>query len=156
VQNSKEREALAVRFERHADEEGEILAEYRTLSEKLKESHLGFLLDLILTEEELHHLLLRTTAKWLREPSPPPVAGGAAGSSLEEILRRTQELKQHETETIASCRSMRTGLTGWDNEVVASVLEVMALDSAKHHQLLETIEKLLRVVRHTVHGAPER
>ena len=61
------RESLAATFDRHAEEEGKILAEYRTLSEKLGEGPAGFLVNLILTEEEIHHLLLRTTAKCLRE-----------------------------------------------------------------------------------------
>ncbi|MBI4519979.1 MAG: hypothetical protein HY701_04030 [Gemmatimonadetes bacterium] len=141
--NKKGRESLAAQFERHADEEGKILAEYRALSEKLKESAASFLIDLILTEEELHHLLLRTTAKWLREP--PAAAGEAVppGNGRDEILRRTQELKKHEKETIDACRSMRLELSTPDADVVASVLEVMALDSEKHHQLLLTVEKML-------------
>ena len=66
AQHTELRESLAATFERHAGEEGKILAQYRTLVEKLGGSPARFLIKLILTEEELHHELLRATAKWLR------------------------------------------------------------------------------------------
>jgi hypothetical protein len=52
AQNTEMRESLAATFERHAEEEGKILAQYRTLVEKLGDIPARFLIKLILTEEE--------------------------------------------------------------------------------------------------------
>ena len=68
VARDEMRESLAASFDRHANEEGRILETYRELAENLGEDALGSLVSHILTEEELHHLLLRTMASWLREP----------------------------------------------------------------------------------------
>jgi len=147
VSSHIEREALAAKFERHADEEGKILAEYRVLSEKLGNSSAGNLVSHILTEEELHHLLLRTLATWMRqrptdhERAVPPDANRA------EILRLTHLLQKHERETIEACRGVQTQLTGEDARLCSALLEAMVLDSEKHHRLLDVVETLLQVGR---------
>ena len=81
-----ERELLAAKFDDHAEEEGKILAEYRVLSDKLGRSAVGVLIDMILTEEEIHHLLLRTTAKWLREPPVEEEDMGPQKVDRDELL----------------------------------------------------------------------
>ena len=78
MSKDEKRRALAEAFDRHVEEEGRILEEYRRLSQPLGEGPLGFAVDLILTEEEMHHLLLRTMADWLRKPA---AAGQAARRS---------------------------------------------------------------------------
>ena len=64
-----DRKSLAVKFERHAREEGNILSRYRVLAEQLGDSEVGSLISHIMAEEEQHHLLLCTMGKWLREPA---------------------------------------------------------------------------------------
>lgn len=142
--NPSTRESLAVAFERHADEEGKILAQYRTLADKLGQSPAKFLINLILTEEELHHELLRATARWLREHASAEGSTILPGGSADELLRRTEELRKHETDTIEACRSLRTELSGIGGELLVSVLDVMAMDSEKHHRLLTTVLKMIK------------
>lgn len=131
-------------FDRHADEEGKILAQYRTLVDKLGQSPAKFLINLILTEEELHHELLRATARWLREHASAEGSTILPGGSADELLRRTEELQKHETDTIEACRSLRTELSGIGGELLVSVLDVMAMDSEKHHRLLTTVLKMIK------------
>jgi len=143
AQNIERRESLAATFERHAEEEGRILAQYRTLAEDLGDSPARFRIKLILTEEELHHDLLRATAKWLRERSagegsPTPPGGGA-----DEFLRRTEQLQSDEAETVEARRRLRADLSGTGGEILASVLDVMAMDSEKHHRLLTTVRQMI-------------
>jgi hypothetical protein len=142
--NSLTRESLAGAFERHAEEETKILAQYRTLADKLGQSPAKFLINLILTEEELHHELLRATAKWLREHTVAEGSPMRPGGSADELLRRTEELQHHETDTIEACRSLRSELAGTGGELLGSVLDVMAMDSEKHHRLLTTVLKLIK------------
>ena len=138
------RETLAKAFERHAEEEGRILARYRVLAERLGPSPARFLVNLIMTEEELHHELLRATARWLREDRASEASPIAAGGSADELVLRTEELQAHEQDTIEACRGLQSGLSGAGGELLASVLEVMAMDSEKHHRLLATVVRIIK------------
>jgi len=144
MSSKDEREALAAKFDRHVDEEGKILAGYRALAEKFGDGPVGFLLNTILTEEEMHHLIFRTTAQWLRQP-PAEDPPEAVRADRDEILRYTADLKKHERETIGDCRSLTSGLSGKNGELLDSLIRSIVLDSEKPHGLLEAVEKLLKV-----------
>ena len=139
-----DRESLATQFERHADEEGKILTEYRVLSEKLGNSSAGNLVSHILTEEELHHLLLRTLAQWMREPQPEQARAIPPDANRAELLRLTRILQKHEIEPIDHCRTVKSELSGETAELLGTLLEAMVLDSEKHHRLLGAVETLLK------------
>lgn len=142
--NPATRESLAAAFERHAAEEGKILAQYQALADKLGESAAKFLIRLILTEEELHHELLSATAKWLREHTIAEKRDIPPVGSVDELLRCTEELQHHEVDTIEACRSLRSELAGTGGALLASVLDVMTMDSEKHHRLLTTVLNMIR------------
>ena len=144
MSSDSQRESLATKFERHADEEGKILAEYRVLSEKLGNSSAGNLVSHILTEEELHHLLLRTLAQWMRERPTEQERAVPPDANRAELLRLTQKLQKHEIETIDTCRAVKSELFGETAELLGTLLEAMVLDSEKHHRLLGAVEKLLK------------
>jgi len=144
VSGQTDRESLATQFERHADEEGKILTEYRVLSEKLGNSSAGNLVSHILTEEELHHLLLRTLAQWMREPQPEQARAIPPDANRAELLRLTRILQKHEIETIDHCRAVKSQLSGDTAELLGTLLEAMVLDSEKHHRLLGAVETLLK------------
>jgi hypothetical protein len=144
MESNEERDALAKSFDRHVEEEGKILGEYRTLAEKLGNGSVGFLIDLILTEEELHHLLLRTMAKWLREPPKAEELTDSKEVNRDEILRQTRKLLEHEQETIDACGSLSSRLADEDQDLLVSLLDAMILDSRKHHTLLSAVEKMIK------------
>lgn len=136
------RAELATSFDRHANEEGRILETYRELSERLGEDALGSLVSHILTEEELHHLLLRTMAGWLREPAgsrdmPPHT------TDRPKLLALTRELRKHERETIDACHGLKSQIPESGGTVMRALLEAMALDSEKHDRLLGAVEAML-------------
>jgi len=143
VGSNTERASLAAQFERHADEEGKILTEYRVLSEKLGNSSAGNLVSHILTEEELHHLLLRTLAKWMREASTEQERAVPPDADRAELLRLTQILRKHELETIDACRGTKARLSGEGDALLGILLDAMVMDSEKHHRLLGAVEQLL-------------
>ena len=144
MSSDTERESLATKFDRHADEEGKILTEYRALSEKLGNSSAGNLVSHILTEEELHHLLLRTLAQWMREQPTEQERAIPPDANRAELLRLTQTLQKHELDTIDACRGAQLQLSGENAELFGTLLEAMVLDSEKHHQLLGAVEQLLK------------
>lgn len=140
---TNERESLAATFDRHAAEEGKILAEYRVLSEQLGDSPAGFLVSHILTEEEMHHFLLSTVAMWLRQhpsASEPALPAGVNPAGLLELSRR---LRQHESDTIEACRKLKTQVSAEEGGLIGTLLDVVILDSEKHHRLLSAVEKLV-------------
>lgn len=139
-----DQESLAAQFERHADEEGRILTEYRALSERLGNSSAGNLVSHILTEEELHHLLLRTLAKWMRDTSTERERAVPPDADRAELLRLTRLLRAHEIETIEACRATKSRLSGDRAELLETLLDAMVLDSEKHHRLLGAVEQLLK------------
>lgn len=138
------RELLAISLDLHVEVEDKILEEYRKLADKMAEGPVGMLLDLILTEEEQHHFLLRTMAKHLRQA----LEGETKRIEVEkgvraELLRRTQRLRGHEQETIEACRNLKSQLASEEKELFDALLDAMILDSEKHERLLAAIEKMI-------------
>jgi hypothetical protein len=143
MQSEDEREALAAVLERHMAAEGEILEKYHSLSDKLAEGPLSVLVNHIVTEEEMHHFLLRTLSDWLRTPPTPAGTHVRPDADRDEILRCTRALRGHEMKTIEACQSLKSELSGEEAELFDSILEAVSLDSEKHHRLLLSVEKLI-------------
>jgi len=143
VSSKNDRKSLAAAFEHHAGEEGRILAQYRVLSEQLGDSPSGFLVNHILTEEEMHHLLLTTVGSWLREHPTADEPAVPAGVNSATLLKLTQTLRQHEAETIDACRALKAQLPAKEGDLIGTLLDVVTLDSEKHQRLLAAIEKML-------------
>ena len=141
--SDSEREVIAAEFDRHADEEMEILRQYCDLSERLEDGTVSFLVEHILTEENLHHYLLRSLAKWLRDPLAGAEGDGPQGEIRDELLRHTRTLQGHEQETIDACKSLKSQLPGEEGELLGTVMDAMAMDSAKHHMLLSVVAKMM-------------
>ena len=131
MSSKDEREALAAKFDRHVNEEGKILAQYRTLAEKFGDGPVGFLLNTILTEEEMHHLIFRTTAQWLRQP-PAEDQPEAVRADRDEILGQTGALKKHERATPGDRRTRTSGPSGKHGGLLESRTRSEGLDSEDH------------------------
>lgn len=143
MHRANEREALAADLERHAEQEGEILARYRVLSERLGETPAGMLVDRILTDEETHHLLLHVMAGWLKESPDIRVRAPASDAERRELLDLTRTLQQHERETIDACADLERRLQENDQLFFGALIDALRLDSEKHHRLLAAVEKML-------------
>ena len=140
---ANDRKSLAAELERHVKEEGEILQEYRAFSDKLAEGPLSILVDHIVTEEEMHHFLLRTLSEWLQDPPARGESLAALGIDRDEVLSHTQTLQEHEKKTVTECRALKSRLSGEEGDLFETLLEVIALDSEKHQRLLAAVEKLI-------------
>ncbi len=139
------REFFAATLDHHVEAESRILEDYRALAEKIPDGPVGLLLDLILTDEEQHHFLLRTLAKRLRESSQrQAVEEFSWVVDRQDLVRHAQKLRQHERETIEACRQLKSRVPPEDAEFLDAVLDVMILDSEKHETLLLAIEKMIK------------
>jgi rubrerythrin len=141
--SADERRALADEFERHIEEEGEIVKKYHSLSDKLTDDRLSVLVNHIATEEEMHHFLLRTLADWLQASAPRAATRIASGPDRDELLRVTRMLRGHEKKTTEACRGLKSRLSDEEGELFDAVLDAIILDSEKHHRLLATVEMLI-------------
>ncbi len=139
----EERELFAANLDRHVEAEGRILEEYRALSEKIQHGPVGLLIDLILTEEEQHHFLLRTMAKTLRRPLQGEGGLGGGGVDRGELLGVTRRFREHEQETISACRTLKTQIPVEEAELFDALLDVLILDSEKHQRLLLAVERII-------------
>jgi len=140
---SKQRKALAAELQRHVAEEDEILQEYRTLSDKLADGRLSILIDHIVTDEEMHHLLFRTLAEWLEAPPAAEQSLASQGLDRDLIREQTRRLKEHEARTVETCRHLIGSMAGDQNRLFAGVLDAIVHDSEKHHRLLTLVEELI-------------
>jgi hypothetical protein len=142
--SDSEREAVAAELDRHADEEMEIVRQYCDLSEHLEDGPMSFLIEHILTEENIHHYLLRSLASWLRDPLAGGESAGPQGEIRDELLRHTRALQEHERESIDACKSLKSQLPREEGQLLGTVLDAMAMDCAKHHMLLSVVAKMMQ------------
>lgn len=143
MRSEKEREALAAEFDRHVCEEDAILKEYHQLSDALPDGPLSVLINQIVTEEEMHHFLLRTLSDWLRTPPSGVGEIPPGGLDRDAILRQTRALQEHEKTTVEACRSLKSRFDSQGDDLFECLLESIALDSEKHHRLLATVARLI-------------
>jgi len=138
-----EREFLASTFQSYVTTEAKILEEYRALSKQLGDSTCGLLVNHILTEEEMHHLLFSTAAMWLKEHTSTEYSPLPAGANKSGILQMTRTLREHESKTIESFHKLKAQLPAGEAELVGTLLDIVILDSEKHCQVLDGMEKVL-------------
>jgi hypothetical protein len=143
VNSESERVALADELERHIEVEDSILKEYHDLVDKLPDGPLSVLINHITTEEEMHHFLLATLAEWLRSTPDEGPSRSSLGSERDVVVARTQLLKEHELSTIDACKALKSHMKGDQGEVFEALLDVLILDSQKHHRLLEALESVV-------------
>jgi rubrerythrin len=139
----KRREICAATLDQHVESESGIMEEYRKLAGPIESGPARFLLDLILHDEERHHGLLRMMAKYLRiknrhKNALPWVI------DPHELARHMQKLQEHERETIAACRTLKSETPAEESEFFSALLDALILDSEKHERLLSAIERIVQ------------
>ena len=142
MNSDNRREALADEIERHIGAEEAILKEYHVLADHLPEGPLSILINQITTEEEMHHFLLSTLAEWLRsEPDTDP-GSLLASTDRSAIAERARMLQDHEQATIDACSELKQQVQGEPEELLEALLDVLILDSRKHHRLLAALDRI--------------
>lgn len=142
MNDEDQREALADEIERHIRVEDAILKEYHALSDKLPDGPLSVLINQVTTEEEMHHFLLATLAEWLRGTPDEGPSAQSLGVERDVIVQHARLLQHHEKETILACEALRSQVKGQQGEIYEALLDVMILDSQKHHRVLQALANL--------------
>ena len=142
MNSDNRREALADEIERHIGAEEAILKEYHVLVDQLPDGPLSILVNQITTEEEMHHFLLSTLAEWLRsEPDTDP-SSLLEGIDRSAISDRARMLQNHEQATIDACSELKQQVQDEPEELLEALLDVLILDSQKHHRLLAALDRI--------------
>jgi len=142
VNSDNRREALADEIERHIGAEEKILQEYHVLVDQLPEGPLSILVNQITTEEEMHHFLLSTLAEWLRSDPEPSSSNLLADVDRSAIADRARLLQDHEQATIDACTELKQKIQDEPDELLEALLDVLILDSQKHHRLLTALDRI--------------
>jgi rubrerythrin len=142
VKSDSRREALADEIERHIGAEEAVLKEYHVLADHLPEGPLSILVNQITTEEEMHHFLLSTLAEWLRSEPNTDQSALLAGIDRTAIVDRARMLQDHEQATIDACSELKERVQDEPDELLEALLDVLILDSRKHHRLLAALDRI--------------
>jgi hypothetical protein len=142
LKSEDRRNALAEEIERHIDAEDAILKEYHVLVDQLPEGPLSILINQVTTEEEMHHFLLSTLVDWLRREVDSERGGSLPEADRAAIADRARLLQDHEQATIDACSELKQSLGAESDELIEALLDVLILDSRKHHRLLSALDRL--------------
>jgi rubrerythrin len=144
VSIDKRRELCAACLDQHVETENGIMEEYRKLAGPIESGPARFLIDIIVHDEERHHGLLRMMAKYLRIKNRRQNALPWVIDPF-ELARHMRKLQEHERETIAACRELKSQTPPDESEFFDALLDTLILDSEKHARLLGAIEKMVKV-----------
>jgi hypothetical protein len=149
-----EAELLAKAFADHEIHERDFLQEYREAAGRSGDPFLGFLLNLVVADEEKHHGLIRQIAQnlnanltWKIPPSPLPRLGRLTAEERDRLLRLTAAFIDEEKRSLSECRTLIEASKAYYNDLVPLLLRTIVLDSEKHLMILRFIRQQLRNAR---------
>ena len=143
-------ERLANEFEAHEAEEGKFLRQYRDLAGKTGNRMVKFLLQMIVSDEEKHHMITHAIAATLKGDlswtSPDDAIRGLydLGVEKENLLKLTEEFIQVEKEGINKYKLLIKESKGYYRDLFVLLFESMVHDSEKHVKILDYLRDRLR------------
>ena len=144
-------EQLLKQFVAHEQHEQEFVKEYGRIVKELDNPLVKFLLQLIISDEEKHHALVRSIAsglrkdlEWLREGTDMPKLGPVSQEQRAELLSLTAELIDAEEATIRQFRDLMKQSQGYRKGLPDLLIKTIIHDSEKHLMILEYVDERLR------------
>lgn len=153
VQNVEipEVERVAKAFADHEAHERDFLLDYREAAGKSRDPFLGFLLNLVIADEEKHHLLIRQITQnlnanlaWKTPQSPLPKLGQLTAEERDGLLRLTSAFIEEEKHSLLEFRTLIKTSKAYYNGLLSLLLRTMIHDSEKHLMILRFIKQQLR------------
>ena len=146
-------ESLLDQLEAHEESERELLSDYPYAARFGSDPGVGFLMNLILEDEERHHRLMETMARdvrssllWDAAGSPlPSIAAGTEASA--ELLAQTEQFLQVENDSTGHLRELKKAVTKLNSGLLELMVDGMERDTQKHIGILKFIRKELEARR---------
>ncbi len=151
--------AAVDRLRHHTESEKEIIEAYARLAATGPDDFVRYLARLIVEDEQRHHALLaemlntlQAQVRWERAPRASVPEVPHSGTSV-TLRGEIQQLLAAEKADAASLRQLRRDLRKLrDTSLLALIVELMELDTAKHVRILEFIRAATRSGRRTDGG----
>lgn len=145
-------EEMLAQFSAHERHEQEFLNDYRDIVERHDNPLVKFLLQLIITDEEKHHEVVRTMTSALQTDLTGIKGGGAEMPKLgtlseaekDQMLALTAEFIQAEAQTIKEYKALMKRSKGYHKGLLVLLIKTIIHDSEKHMMILEFIDEKLR------------
>lgn len=156
VQNAEisEVERLASAFADHEIHERDSLQQYRDAAAGTHDPLLGFLLGLVVADEERHHALigqisqnLNANLTWKTPASPLRSLGRLTAEERDHLLRLTSEFIEEEKRGLSNWRTLIKTSETYYNGLLSLILRTLVHDSEKHLMILRFVEQQLRDAR---------
>ncbi len=145
-------EQMLNQFSIHERHEQEFLDEYREIVDRHDNPLVKFLLQLIMSDEEKHHDMVRTITSALQADLTGIKGGGAdipkLGAISEEkkddLLRLTADFIKAEKQTIDDYKALMKKSRGFHRGLLVLLIRTIIHDSEKHVLILDFIDEKLR------------
>jgi bacterioferritin (cytochrome b1) len=143
-------EQLMNEFEAHETHETVFLRRYKEMLETTHNPLVKFLIELIVTDEEKHHVVthamvstLKGSLTWTQMQSA--IEGVySLGKEKDEILKVTEDFIRVEKEEIGEYRKLMRATKSYYQGVFTLFLAAMIHDSEKHVEILDFLRKKLK------------
>lgn len=136
--------------ERHAIAEADALEQYEQLARASGDQIIALVMRLILEDEERHHGLLRRieatlrdALDWTHSPAALPPTTAPLGSVPTDLASVAADLIGEEQTGARKMRDLASQEKDLGDGFYSLLLEMMAMDSEKHAQLLEFVHDRL-------------
>jgi rubrerythrin len=144
-------EQLMSQFEGHERQEMEFIERYKEIIDGHPDALVKFLLQLIISDEEKHHSVVRSMASWLKGDLTWASADQRAANlgeitreEKEELLNLTSIFIKEENDTIREYKSIIDASKGYYGGLFTLLIETIVHDSQKHIKILKFLEKRLK------------
>lgn len=148
-------ERLMNEFQTHASHEAQWLSGYRASARESTDPLIGFLLGLIVADEERHHELtnrmiskLKDELAWTRSSLVLRKAG-EKGEKRKRLLVSVESFLEAERRGIEEYERLKKKSQGLYRDVFALLYTTMIHDSLKHIDILEFLRQKLKEGRHS-------
>jgi bacterioferritin (cytochrome b1) len=143
-------ERLMKEFESHEAHEAAFLRRYREMLETTQNPLVKFLVELIVADEEKHHVVLHAMTSTLEGSLTWTHLQNAIeglynlGKEKDEILKLTEDFLRAEKKEIGEYRKLMRATKRYYQGLFALFLAAMIHDSEKHVEILEFLRQKLR------------
>lgn len=147
---TSEVERLMKEFESHETHEAAFLRRYREMLETTQNPLVKFLVELIVADEEKHHVVLHAMTSTLEGSLTWTHLQNAIeglynlGKEKDEILKLTEDFLRVEKKEIGEYRKLMRATKRYYRGLFALFLAAMIHDSEKHVEILEFLRKKLK------------
>jgi rubrerythrin len=145
-------ERLMAAFAAHEVRERESLRDYRESADTLANPLVKFLLQLIVSDEEKHHDIIRRLLASLqsdlvwdsRATTRMPRLGALSETERKDLLRVVDALIAEEKQGIADYKALVKSSDGYYEGLMELLVDTVILDSKKHLAILRFLKRRLR------------